>query len=83
LKILIVDDHPLIRTGLGQILLQVEAEVEVFEAQDATEGFALADRHPELDLVLLDLGLRRSPSSAAATATFRSSSCRARPTRPR
>lgn len=55
--ILVVDDHLLVREGLKSVLKQVHDNVEVFEAGTAAEAFQFAQTHPDLDLILLDLGL--------------------------
>lgn len=62
MKILIVDDHHLIREGLRPVLRQLAPEgssepAEVFEAASFQAGLELANAHPDLDLVLLDLHL--------------------------
>lgn len=57
LKILVIDDHALIREGLCQVLKGLEENVEVLQAGTCTQGFSLADAHPDLDLVLLDYHL--------------------------
>ena len=57
MKILVVDDHALVREGLCQVLKGLEESVEVLQAGTCTEGFAIADAHPDLDLVLLDYHL--------------------------
>jgi len=56
-KILVVDDHLLVREGLKSVLKQVDRHVEVFEAGTAAEAFRIAAMNRDLDLVLLDLGL--------------------------
>lgn len=57
LKILVIDDHALIREGLRQVLRGLEEDVEVFEAGSCARAFELALQEPELDLVLLDYHL--------------------------
>ena len=57
MKILVVDDHPLIREALKQVLSTLDSDIQVLEAQSAREGFAVAKAHPDLHLILLDLGL--------------------------
>lgn len=57
MKILVVDDHALIREGLRQVLRGLEEDVEVFEAGSCARAFELAQQEPELDLVLLDYHL--------------------------
>jgi len=57
LKILVVDDHALIREGLRQVLRGLEDDVDVLEAGSCARAFELAQQEPELDLVLLDYHL--------------------------
>ena len=57
MKILVVDDHPLIREALKQVLSTLDSDIRVLEAQSAKEGFAVSGVHPDLHLILLDLGL--------------------------
>ena len=65
MKILVVDDHPLVRDAMAHLVAQLGADVEVFEAPDCAAGLQLAGAHRDLDLVLLDLnlpGLRGIPA---------------------
>jgi DNA-binding NarL/FixJ family response regulator len=55
MKILIVDDHPIVRAGL-QRLLAAEPEVEIREAASGKDGVSAFRGHPP-DLVILDLNL--------------------------
>jgi DNA-binding NarL/FixJ family response regulator len=57
LKVLVVDDHTLIREALRNVLVELEPECEVLEAPDGATALHLAGKHPGLDLVLLDLNL--------------------------
>ena len=57
MKILIADDHELFREGLRHVLGQLEDNVQVVEAGDFSQAFALADSHPDIDIVLLDLNM--------------------------
>jgi DNA-binding NarL/FixJ family response regulator len=57
LKILVIDDHALVREGLRQVLKGLDENVEVLQAGTCTQGFALAQTHADLDLVLLDYHL--------------------------
>jgi DNA-binding NarL/FixJ family response regulator len=57
LKILVVDDHALVREGLRQVLKGLDDHVEVLEAPECGRAFELAALHPDLDLVLLDYHL--------------------------
>lgn len=55
-RILIVDDHPIVRDGLKQILARTEDLVVGGEAGNADEALALV-RASEWDLVVLDISL--------------------------
>jgi len=57
MKILVVDDHALIRTALRGVLGELDRDVTVLEARDCRSAFDLIDAQPDLDLVLLDLNL--------------------------
>lgn len=57
MKILLVDDHVLFRDGMHYVLRQLGEDVEILDAGNFPAALAMADRHPDLDLVLLDLGL--------------------------
>lgn len=65
MKILVIDDHPLVREAMVQLVSRLGEAVDVFEAQDCASGLETARNHPDLDLVLLDLnlpGLRGIPA---------------------
>lgn len=57
MKVIVVDDHALIREGIARLLTKLAANLEVFEAGSCPEAFAILDAHPDMSLVLLDLGL--------------------------
>jgi DNA-binding NarL/FixJ family response regulator len=57
LKILVVDDHALVREGLRQVLKGLDTGVEVLEAASCSRAFDLAATHTDIDLVLLDYHL--------------------------
>jgi DNA-binding NarL/FixJ family response regulator len=56
-KILVVDDHPLILEALHHVLRQLDGEVEVHDARTAEDGKHLVADHPDAGLLLLDLTL--------------------------
>lgn len=57
LQILVVDDHPMLRRGLKE-LLEDEPDLELMaEASSGREAIAIAEEH-EPDLILLDLNMR-------------------------
>jgi DNA-binding NarL/FixJ family response regulator len=57
MKLLSCDDHDLFRAGLRQVLADLGGEPELLEAADAEQAFAVLREQPDVDLVLLDLGL--------------------------
>jgi DNA-binding NarL/FixJ family response regulator/class 3 adenylate cyclase len=57
MKILLVDDHVLIRDALRSVLKEVAADADVLEAGDCRQAMGLIEAHPDLHLVLLDLNL--------------------------
>ncbi len=56
-KILVVDDHVLVREGLCQVLKGLDESVCVLQASTCAQAFATAQAHLDLDLVLLDYHL--------------------------
>jgi two-component system nitrate/nitrite response regulator NarL len=57
MKLLIVDDHAILREGLVALLRQFEQDADVLQASDTTEALRLAEANPDLDAVFLDLNL--------------------------
>jgi two-component system nitrate/nitrite response regulator NarL len=57
LKVLVIDDHPLVQEGVSAALESLADDVTVMAARDAEQGLATAAENPDLDLVLLDLAL--------------------------
>ena len=58
MKILVVDDHTLIREALRGVLQELKPEAGVIDASSCREALELAQANAaELDLVLFDLGL--------------------------
>jgi DNA-binding NarL/FixJ family response regulator len=56
-KILVVDDHPLIQQALAAALPQLDGAIDVLAALDRDSTRAALARHPDCALVLLDLAL--------------------------
>jgi DNA-binding NarL/FixJ family response regulator len=54
-KLLIIDDHPVVREGLAAVLRQAEPDLEILQASGRAEGLELAAANPGLDMVFLDL----------------------------
>jgi two-component system, NarL family, nitrate/nitrite response regulator NarL len=57
LKVLVIDDHPLVQEGVAAALESLGHDTRVMSARDAGQGLAMAAANPDLDLVLLDLAL--------------------------
>jgi len=57
LRLLVVEDHALVREGLVRVLAQVEDGAQVLEAADFESALTVLDDGGEFDLVLLDLAL--------------------------
>jgi len=57
MKVLVVDDHPLIQAALAQLLPRGERPITVLGAADREEAYAMLAAHPDCALVLLDLAL--------------------------
>jgi DNA-binding NarL/FixJ family response regulator len=57
MKILLVDDHALLREALRGALQELESEAAIFEACDGRETMQFIAQHPDVDLILLDLNL--------------------------
>lgn len=57
LKLLVIDDHPLVREGVVAALQTLGKDTHVLAAGDGEEGLSLAFDNPDLDLVLLDIAL--------------------------
>src|SRR5215470_10870554 len=57
IKILVIDDHPLIQHAIAQTLPQFDAAVELIPAANRDETLTALARHPDCALALLDLAL--------------------------
>src|SRR5437764_2829670 len=57
MKVLLVDDHALIRDALRGVLKELTDDAIVLEASDCRQAMHLIEAHPDLHLILLDLNL--------------------------
>ncbi len=57
MKILLVDDHALIRDALRGVVKELIADPIILEASDCRQAMRLIEAHPDLHLILLDLNL--------------------------
>lgn len=56
-KVMLVDDHPLMRRGIGQLLSFEDCFEVIAEASNGVEAIALAHQH-QPDMILLDLNMK-------------------------
>jgi DNA-binding NarL/FixJ family response regulator len=57
MKILVVDDHALIREALRGVLKELRSDAVVLEASDGRQARQLVAEHADIGLILLDLNL--------------------------
>lgn len=57
MKVLVVDDHALIREALHAVLKQLRREVVIFEASNSRQAMHIVEEHPDISLILLDINL--------------------------
>jgi DNA-binding NarL/FixJ family response regulator len=56
-KLLVVDDHVLIREALRGVLNELRRGATILEASNGRQAMELVEQHPDVGLVLLDLNL--------------------------
>ena len=66
MKILLVDDHALIRDALRGVLRELVEDAIVLEAPDSRQAMRLIEQNPDLNLILLDVAPDRDGFSALA-----------------
>jgi DNA-binding NarL/FixJ family response regulator len=71
MKVLLADDHPLMREGVRHVLDKLAENVSIVDAGDFPGLFAMAAMHPDLDLALVDLNMPGLPG-IEGMAQFRS-----------
>ena len=54
-RVLIIDDHPLVRDGLRSVIAISFDNIEILEAASLAEAVALLEKQDNFDLILLDL----------------------------
>ena len=57
MKVLLVDDHNLVRDGIGMVLEALEPDMTILNASLGHEAQAILTQHVDIDLVLLDIAL--------------------------
>ncbi|GCL65052.1 response regulator [Pseudaquabacterium pictum] len=71
MKVLLIDDHPLVLSALTDIIHKLDASVQVRTADGPDQTFDLLDREPDTDLVLLDPQLAEGVDGFALLADLR------------
>lgn len=56
-KILVVDDHPLIREAVKQVLQALDQDLQLLEARTSADALEVARGNDDISLILLDLAL--------------------------
>ena len=56
-KVLIIDDHPILRQGIAQLINREETLIVCGEAEDAATALQLADQHKP-DVAVVDISLK-------------------------
>jgi len=72
MRALLVDDHALFREGLSMLMAHRFANVELIHAQDLAGARRQLFDHPDVELVLLDLGLGDSQGVASLRSLMQS-----------
>src|ERR1700746_2015064 len=57
MKILVVDDHALIREALHGVLRKLTRDATILEASNCAQTMEAVASHPDISLILLDLNL--------------------------
>jgi DNA-binding NarL/FixJ family response regulator len=57
MKVLLIDDHVLIREALRSVFADVRPQAEVLDAVGHAQALEMAQSHNDLDLIVLDLAL--------------------------
>lgn len=57
MKVLVVDDHALIREALHSVLKQLNREAVVFAASNGQQAMYIVEEHPDISFILLDINL--------------------------
>ena len=65
MRILLIDDHGILRAGIRNLILQAHRQAETLEAATASEGLQIA-MSEALDLIFLDLRLPQEPGGISS-----------------
>ncbi|HDR9833978.1 TPA: response regulator transcription factor [Burkholderia multivorans] len=71
MKILIVDDHPVLRDGVEALLRRNDAALAVVQAASADDAMQMLDQHADIGAIVLDLKMRGTSGVDAIAALAR------------
>lgn len=71
MKVLSIDDHPLFRDGLALLMRRFRADLRFLHCESCDDAIEQIGRHPDLELILLDLKLPRGLSGVRAITLLR------------
>jgi DNA-binding NarL/FixJ family response regulator len=57
MKVLLLDDHVLVREAMRGVIAELQPEASVIEAATSADGLSLMRQHADVALVMLDVGL--------------------------
>jgi DNA-binding NarL/FixJ family response regulator len=57
MKVLLLDDHVLVREAMRGVIAELQPDAAVIEAATCVDGLSLMQQHGDVALVMLDLGL--------------------------
>ena len=57
MKVLLIDDHSLFRDGMQFVLAKLDEAIQIFNASSYEDAVPFMEENPDMDVVLLDLGL--------------------------
>ena len=57
MKVLLLDDHVLIRDAMRGVIAELQPDAVIIEAGTCIEGLSLIEQHGDVALIMLDLGL--------------------------
>ena len=59
MKILVIDDHPLIQEALRHVLTELDDALDLVQAEDASDAHAALAAAPDTELIVLDLEIEK------------------------
>ena len=65
MKILVADDHALFRSGLQQLISELDPDIHILEAANHQQAYDIIQQNRDIDIALLDLSM---PDSDGLTA---------------